>query len=193
VAGKPTKVAPFWTADEVAQACQITSTYGANVEKQWPVLFETSAMYDLQDRDVLAGMCGVIGHESAGHWWPIHEFGTDFSRYGYAPSGQDYGGRGLIQTTWQSNYQQVQDYLAINFGLHYDLVNNPDLILNDPTLAAHAALVFWVKRPSLIVYCQRHDWGHVIEQVWGMYAPGNTYFDPYLAQVKRAAEFLLAR
>lgn len=142
-------------------------------------------------------MCGIIGHESAGRWWSIHEFGnaSDFNRYGRAPNGQDYGGRGLIQTTWASNYQAVQDYLAAHFGLVVDLVGNPDLLLNDPTLAAHAVCIYWVTHAGgiLVEKCKVHDWGEVIHYVWGLNAPGNPTFDTYYSQVKYAAEYLLAR
>ena len=181
----------------MAQACKITSTYGPNVERMWPVLFDTARLYNLQqDRDVLAGLCGVIGHETAGRWWPIHEFGSssDFDRYGRAPNGQDYGGRGLIQTTWQGNYQVLQDYVE-RFGISVDLVNNPDLLLNDLTLAAHGALCYFVTHANgaCVAACRQHDWGHVVYYVWGQYSPGTSVFDNYANQVKYAAEYLLAR
>lgn len=199
MAGKPA-VEPFWTADQVAQACQIT-TYGENVEKQWPILFEVSALWGLQDRDQLASMCGVIGHESAHHWWPIHEFGTNcgncawdpaFSRYGYAPSGECYGGHGLIQTTWQSNHEQAQQAIQDKVGVIYDIVNHPHLILGDPELAAHCACVFWSSRPPLMAAAARHDYGEVIHYVWGLNAPGNPSFDQYYRELSYAANYLLS-
>jgi predicted chitinase len=151
-------------------------------------------MYGLQERNVMACMCGVVAHESAHRFWPIHEFGTDFSRYGYAPSGQDYGGRGLIQTTWASNYKQAQDVILARTGQTYDLVNNPDLILNDPVLAAHCACVYFVERSdTLVAAARRLDYGEVIHYVWGLNQPGNPSFDQYYAEVKYAAEYLLAR
>ena len=186
---------PFWSADTVAQACKITNTHGPNVERQWPILFKIAGLYGLQDRDVLAGMCGVIGHESAGHWWSIHEFGTDFSRYGYSPTGQDYGGRGLIQTTWRTNYQKVQVYLLSNFKIQVDLVNYPDLLLGNPELAAHAACIYWVIHAGgiLIDKCKEHNWPDVIYYVWGAKIPGNVYYDQYLSKLTYAANYLLAR
>ena len=186
-------VEPFWSADIVAQACQITGKYGPNVEKQWPILFAVSKQWGLQDRLQLASLCGVIGHETAHQWWPIHEFGSDFSRYGYSPTGQDYGGRGLIQTTWQSNYQQAQQTIENQIGLRYDLVNNPDLILNDPVLAAHAACVYWSQRDPLMRAAASRDYGEVIHYVWGANLPGNSNFDQYYKELKYAADYLLAR
>lgn len=149
----------------------------------------------MQDRDILASMCGVIAHETAHRFWPIHEFGTDFSRYGYAPSGKDYGGRGLIQTTWQSNYEAAARVIKERTGKQYDLINNPDLILNDPELAAHCACVYWVDHAGgiLIQKSKVHDYGEVIHYVWGLNQPGNPIFDQYYREVKYAVEYLLAR
>lgn len=193
MAGKP-ELTPFWTPDVVAQACQIT-TYGANVVKQWPILFKISALWELQDRDILAAMCGVIGHESAHRWWPIHEFGTDFSRYGFSPFGEDYGGHGLIQTTWESNHERAQYLIKLKTGMDYDLVNHPHLILNDPILAAHCACVYWTDHAGgiLIPKSKQHDWGEVIHYVWGLNLPGNKDFDQYYRELKYAGDYLLAR
>lgn len=169
--------------------------YGPNVEVQWPILYKIAALYELQERDILAAMCGVIGHETAHHWWPIHEFGSDFSRYGYSPLGQDYGGRGLIQTTWQSNYERAKVVIKQRTGMDYDLVNRPDLILNDPILAAHAACVYWVDHAGgiLIGKSRAHDWGEVIHYVWGLNLPGNKDFDQYYKELSYAGQYLLAR
>lgn len=197
-------VAPFWSADIVAQACQITGTYGPNVEKQWPILFKVSAAWGLQDRDQLAAMCGVICHESAHQFWPIHEFGTKcgnclwdpaFSQYGYAPTGECYGGHGLIQTTWPANHERAMTLIKEKTGKSYDLVNHPHLILNDPELAAHCACVYWVDHAGGILQdkSKEHDWGEVIHYVWGLNAPGNPNFDQYFKELKYAAEFLLAK
>lgn len=186
----------YWSAAQVAQACQIT-TYGPNVEAMWPILFRTAALYNLHnDREVMAGLCGVIAHETAHRWWPIHEFGNaaDFNRYGRAPNGQDYGGRGLIQTTWPGNYAVLQDYVK-RFGIDVDLINNPDALLDDLVLAAHGALTYFVTHANgaCINMCHQHDWGHVVYYVWGQYSPGVQVFDQYYNEVKYAAEYLLAR
>lgn len=185
-----------WSSETIAQACRIT-TYGPNVVATWPILFKIAGLYGLQDRDVLAGMIGVIGHETAGRFASIHEFddGTGFGKYGYATSGQDYGGRGLIQTTWKSNYAVVQDYLEEHFNIKVDLVTYPDLLLNNPELAAHAACIYWVTHAGgvIVPYCKQHNWGEVIHYVWGQKLPGNQYYDTYLEKVTYAANYLLAR
>lgn len=186
-------VEPFWTPDVVAQACQIT-TYGQNVEKQWPILFKIAGMWGLQDRKQLACMCGVIGHETAHQWWPIHEFGTNFSRYGYSPAGEDYAGHGLIQTTWEENHRRAMQLIAERTGKVYDLVNHPHLILGDPVLAAHCACVYWVDHAGgiLIQKANQLNYGEVIHYVWGLNLPGNPNFDQYYRELKYAADYLMA-
>lgn len=186
-----------WTSDVVAQACQIGGTYGPNVELMWPMLHGTMVRYGLADEArIMAGMCGVIAHETAGRWYPIHEFGNaaDFARYGYAPSGQDYGGRGLIQTTWQGNYQSVASYMARHWNMDVDCVNNPDIILQ-PAIACHAACIYWVSHAGgiLIDMCLSQRWDEVIHYVWGANLPGNPHFDQYLTRLRYATNYLLAR
>ena len=51
--------------------------------------------------------------------------------------GKRYKGRGHIQLTGRANYKKAGDDLGI------DLVNNPDLISTDPSVAAKVSLWFW--------------------------------------------------
>lgn len=51
--------------------------------------------------------------------------------------GWKYRGRGLIQLTGYTNYKKCSEYLGI------DLVNNPDLISNNPEVSIKAACWFW--------------------------------------------------
>ena len=51
--------------------------------------------------------------------------------------GWKYRGRGLIQLTGYTNYKKCSEYLEI------DLINNPDLICNNPEVSIKAACWFW--------------------------------------------------
>lgn len=51
--------------------------------------------------------------------------------------GWRYRGRGFIQTTFKGNYQALANFLK-----NTEIVENPDLLLNEPT-AIVAALFYW--------------------------------------------------
>ena len=53
--------------------------------------------------------------------------------------GWKYRGRGLIQLTGKNNYKSCSNDLGL------DLVNNPDLIINDPEVNVKTACWFWKK------------------------------------------------
>lgn len=173
--------------------------YGPNVEIMWPILFRVAGhpKYDLLDKRIMAGLCGVIRHESAHRFWPIHEFGgpQQWARYGRAPNGTYYAGRGLIQTTWAANYGRVQNYLRDEFGIVVDLLGDPDIMIGNPELAAHAACIYWVTHGGYRLVakaCEREDWGEVIRLVWGAKIPGNPDYDKYLREVQFTTRTLLS-
>ena len=64
--------------------------------------------------------------------------------------GWKYRGRGLIQLTGKSNYQQF--YLETGI----DVINDPDLIVRDLNVAVLSALWFWEKN-HLNTYADRND------------------------------------
>lgn len=53
--------------------------------------------------------------------------------------GWKYRGRGLLQLTGKCNYKECGEYLGL------DLVNNPDLICNDPKVNIMSACWYWHK------------------------------------------------
>jgi hypothetical protein len=81
----------------------------------------------------LAYMLATAFHETARTMQPIEEYGKGKGRpYGRpaGPYSQAYYGRGLVQLTWQQNYQKAKDELGVDF------VQHPELAL-DPTNAAN--------------------------------------------------------
>ena len=51
--------------------------------------------------------------------------------------GMRYKGRGLIQVTGRANYEKIGKMLGL------DLVNNPELVANDPKVAVDASMAWW--------------------------------------------------
>jgi hypothetical protein len=75
----------------------------------------------------------------------IHENNTSLSYTGgsdeYLPvAGKKYYGRGPMQISYNGNYGYASDCI---FGNHL-LLNNPDLVENDPVIAFKTAIYFWM-------------------------------------------------
>ncbi|MEO3930457.1 glycoside hydrolase family 19 protein [Micromonosporaceae bacterium B7E4] len=95
----------------------------------------------------IAAFLANVDHESGGlaHLEEINRdaWGT------YCDPGQPYGcpagqpayhGRGPIQLSWNYNYKDAGDALGL------DLLNNPDLVKNDPDVAWQTAIWYWMNR-----------------------------------------------
>ncbi|WP_204031937.1 glycoside hydrolase family 19 protein [Micromonospora qiuiae] len=93
----------------------------------------------------LAAFLANINHESGGL---VHVEEINQAAWGnYCDAGQPYGcpagqtayhGRGPIQLSWNTNYKAAGDALGL------DLLNNPDLVKNDSSVAWQTALWFWM-------------------------------------------------
>ncbi|WP_214070214.1 chitinase [Mucilaginibacter sp. dw_454] len=75
-----------------------------------------------------------------------HEDNTSLDYFGdsdeYPPvKGKKYYGRGPMQLSFNGNYGYASDCI---FGDHQILLNNPDLITQDPVVAFKAAIYFWM-------------------------------------------------
>ena len=93
----------------------------------------------------LAAFLANINHESGGL---VHVEEINQAAWGnYCDAGQPYGcpagqtayhGRGPIQLSWNTNYKAAGDALGL------DLLNQPDLVRDDPSVAWQTALWFWM-------------------------------------------------
>ena len=93
--------------------------------------FESDPAWD-DIRDVAYSLA-TIYHETAATFQPIEEYGHGRGRQYGTPdpvTGKTYFGRGYVQLTWKSNYQQFGKLLGV------DLVNHPELAL-EPETAFH--------------------------------------------------------
>ncbi|XXQ68549.1 glycoside hydrolase family 19 protein [Neisseriaceae bacterium B1] len=67
--------------------------------------------------------------------------------------GWDFRGRGAIQLTGRGNYQGFADYIK-----RPDIMNNPNLIATDVSLAARASAWFWKKGSKASSYALQGSW-----------------------------------
>lgn len=74
--------------------------------------------------------------------------------------GWKYRGRGLIQLTGQDNYHQCSQFL------NKDLINEPDLLTQDPDIAVAAACWYWDKH-KLNNYADQDDLKTITKKING--------------------------
>lgn len=88
--------------------------------------------WDREPKDIrwLAYMLATAKWETAHTMQPIEEFGHGVGKpYGVPDpeTGQVYYGRGLVQLTWRTNYQKMQDLLGVDMVRDASLALEPDV------------------------------------------------------------------
>jgi len=175
-----------WTADEVAQAAQITAEWGANVEDNWPRLWRYAGVWNIQDPRILVGLIGNISKES-GRFDSVNEayyLNSEAARNAWyadtvhhAPyeGGIAYHGRGPIQLTHLSAYAaadaDLKDHGVIytSAGDPLDLVANPNQVL-DREVGFATACSFFVRKPGMLQACLDQNWRECRRLVFGAYS-----------------------
>lgn len=161
-----------WTAEQIAAAARVP--VGA-VRENWPRLVEQFARAGLTDDNTYYALIGTIAKESASTFRPIREFkNADGSIphywHGY-DGGADFHGRGFIQNTHRSSYREIGPKIAALWGANpadptFDLVTNPDNLL-DPDMSAAAAAIFFRDKPGLARAAREGNWSEVRRLVLG--------------------------
>ena len=132
----------------------------------------------MQKRE-LAAFLANISHETNGGWdgapggdikWGLYfvqENGfpgnnnqySDFNSRNWMPiEGKSYHGRGPLQLSWNYNYGQFSEAFFSNKQV---LLNNPDILLQDPVLCFASAIWFWMSTQYPKPSC--HD---IITGIW---------------------------
>ncbi|GGN09786.1 putative chitinase/chitodextrinase [Actinoplanes campanulatus] len=111
--------------------------------KKYPAFTTTGS--DTVKKQEAAAFLANINHESGGLVyveeinqanWPLY---CDRSQPYGCPAGQNaYHGRGPIQLSWNFNYKAAGDALGI------DLLNNPDRVKNESSVAYQTAVWYWM-------------------------------------------------
>ncbi len=105
----------------------------------------TTTGSDTVRKQEAAAFLANVNHESGGLVyveeinqanWPLY---CDYSQSYGCPAGQSaYHGRGPIQLSWNFNYKAAGDALGI------DLLNNPDRVKNEASVAYQTAVWYWM-------------------------------------------------
>jgi len=111
--------------------------------KKYPAFTTTGS--DTVKKQEAAAFLANVNHESGGLVyveelnqanWPLY---CDRSQSYGCPAGQNaYHGRGPIQLSWNFNYKAAGDALGI------DLLNNPDRVKNETSVAYQTAIWYWM-------------------------------------------------
>ncbi len=184
----------FFTADQVAAAaeCPVDA-----VRANWPKLVEQIEHCGLTNRSLWLGLIGTVAIESASTFRPVREafyLGEPEPAESYRKTLRYYPfyGRGFIQNTWRDSYAELGPKIAALWGAGaddptFDLVANPDNLL-DPDMSAAAAATFFRDKAggALAAAAARGDWAEVRRLVYGGADPQGT------ARVARIASALTA-
>jgi predicted chitinase len=194
----------YFTAERLAEAARVPIE---NAADYWPRLVAQMELAGLaDDMDVYLAMIGTVAKESASQFTAVREaFWLDeaarwaeYTRRGY-DGGPNYHGRGGIQHTHLYNYRSLWPKIAALWGAEpshpdFDLVSNPDKLL-DPDFSAAADVIYfrdkralptvsWPQGYSLLDAAHARDWEWVRRLVLGGADPDG------VARLERVAAML---
>ncbi len=165
----------WWTVPQIAQAAQCPLDA---VRDNWPRLTEQFHHCGLTDQNIWIGMIGKCAIESASTFRPVREAfylgepepaESHRKTLRYYP----YYGRGFIQNTWRENYAALGPQIAALWGAGpddptFDLVANPDNLL-DPDMSAAAAAIYFRDHGggALAAAARAGNWSEVRRLVLG--------------------------
>jgi putative chitinase len=136
------------TPQQIERSSTTPTPASSNPSEGEKAVRDAAAKYGITDETELNALLAQVGHES-GNYRLLTELGDKsyFERYEgrrdlgntQPGDGYKYRGRGYIQLTGRSNYEQFAKFSGL------DVVNNPDLVAT-PSVGAEAALWFWKTR-----------------------------------------------
>lgn len=168
----------FFTAEQIAE---VTSCPLENVQANWPRLTAQLDLCGLNERATQVAMIGTVAIESASTFLPVREafyLGEPEPAESYRKTLWYYPhyGRGFIQCSLEGNYRAYGQKIAALWGAGaddptFDLIANPDNMLDPDMSAAFAALYFrdtkTVQGYGIVDAARAGDWEWVRRLVQG--------------------------
>lgn len=135
-----------------------TGKISASKEKYRDAIWAEMAKNGITSKNEVAAFLSQIATETGDLKW-LEEIASGASYEGRRDlgntqpgDGRRFKGRGLIQLTGRANYERFAKYIG-----RPEIMQNPQLVSQDPTLAVQSAIFYWNTRKGLREAAQRGD------------------------------------
>ena len=148
----------LWEAGKEYVTQGVTGKISASKEKYRDAIWAEMAKNGITSKNEVAAFLSQIATETGDLKW-LEEIASGASYEGRRDlgntqpgDGRRFKGRGLIQLTGRANYERFAKYIG-----RPDIMQNPQLVSQDPTLAVQSAIFYWNTRKGLREAAQRGD------------------------------------
>lgn len=148
----------LWEAGKEYVTQGVTGKISASKEKYRDAIWAEMAKNGITSKNEVAAFLSQIATETGDLKW-LEEIASGASYEGRRDlgntqpgDGRRFKGRGLIQLTGRANYERFAKYIG-----RPEIMQNPQLVSQDPTLAVQSAIFYWNTRKGLREAAQRGD------------------------------------
>lgn len=148
----------LWEAGKEYVTQGVTGNLSASKEKYRDAIWAEMAKNGITSKNEVAAFLSQIATETGNLKW-LEEISSGAAYEGRRDlgntqpgDGRRFKGRGLIQLTGRANYERFAKYAG-----RPDIMQNPQLVSQDPTLAVQSAIFYWNTRKGLREAAQRGD------------------------------------
>lgn len=148
----------LWEAGKEYVTQGVTGSLSASKEKYRDAIWAEMAKNGITSKNEVAAFLSQIATETGNLKW-LEEIASGAAYEGRRDlgntqpgDGRRFKGRGLIQLTGRANYERFAKYAG-----RPDIMQNPQLVSQDPTLAVQSAIFYWNTRKGLREAAQRGD------------------------------------
>lgn len=148
----------LWEAGKEYVTQGVTGNLSASKEKYRDAIWAEMAKNGITSKNEVAAFLSQIATETGNLKW-LEEIASGAAYEGRRDlgntqpgDGRRFKGRGLIQLTGRANYERFAKYAG-----RPDIMQNPQLVSQDPTLAVQSAIFYWNTRKGLREAAQRGD------------------------------------
>lgn len=148
----------LWEAGKEYVTQGVTGKISASKEKYRDAIWAEMAKNGITSKNEVAAFLSQVATETGNLKW-LEELASGAAYEGRRDlgntqpgDGRRFKGRGLIQLTGRANYERFAKYIG-----RPEIMQNPQLVSQDPTLAVQSAIFYWNTRKGLREAAQRGD------------------------------------